>query len=687
MAISGNLAARLRRSVPLLLLCARFLPGSLTAQVRGFDPQFMDTTCAPCRDFYRYANGAWLDSASFPADYNTIGVRRDMEDRVTNAVRAILEDAARTTAPVDPDTRLLGAFYNACMDSARADRAGASAIEEELGRISRLRSRAELTPALLRLHRAGIFAPFAFMAAPDPRLSTRHIGLIYQAGLGLPDRDYYLREDTESDTLRRDYEQHIGRTFRLLGWSRAQADRAARRVMVFETALAQASMTLVAQRDPDSVTHVMTVRDLEALAPSVDWSSYFSGLGITTLASSSDSLDVAQPAFLAAVSRLLAEEPLAGWRSYLIWQLVGAMSPYLGSAFFSEQFEFEQRFSGVATPLPRWRRCAEQTDGFLGDALGRAYLARRLAPDAKARVGVMVEHLRAAFRARLAGLTWMGDSTRSEALRKLDGIHAHIASPDRWEEVGPLAIRRDAPHGTNMLAAARAATRRQLAMIGRPVDRDEWQLSTMVVDAYYDATVNGVFLLPGMLQAPRWVSAEDDAVNYGSLGTLIGHELTHGFDDQGRRYDADGNLRDWWTADDAARFEAQAQRVVEQYAAYVAIDTLHVNGELTLGENIADLGGVMVAYDAFQQTLAGRPPTGSIDGFTPEQRFFLGYAQGWRRLYRPETMRFRTLTDPHSPPSLRINGSLANVPAFARAFGCKAGDPMVRDRTALISIW
>jgi len=670
-----------------LLLASLMVASPLWGQARGFDPAFMDTTCSPCRDFYRYANGAWLDTASFPAAFNTIGVRRDMENRVTETVHQVLESAAHAPADADASEQKLGAYYATCMDSTRQERLGAAAIAPELKRLSAVRSRRELLAAIGHLHSEGVPIPFWFGAQPDPKDATRYIGYIWQAGLGLPDRDYYLRGDPSSDSLRRAYLRHVTRTFRLLGSSTPRAASEANLVLRFETALARASMSLVTQRNPDSIYHKLTVRQLGRSAPGLDWPAYVALRGLGARMTADDSLVVAQPDFLREVGTLLTQAPLSEWQAYLRWQLANFLSPHLGSAFFREHFDFDRQFSGADEPLPRWRRCAEEADAALGDALGRGYVMVAVPADSKARVEAMVENVRAAFLDRIDRLSWMSDATKAQARRKLQAIRPHVAWPAQWRDDRELAVARDAPFPMNALAAGAFESRRQMRRIGEPVDPDEWAFSAITVDAFYNASVNGIFILPGMLQAPRFDPAADDAVNYGSLGTLIGHELTHGFDDEGRKYDAAGNLRDWWGAEDGRRFRELAGRIVSQYAAYVAVDTLHVNGELTLGENIADIGGVMIAHDAFKRSLQGKPPPGARDGFTPEQQFFLGYAQGWRRLYRPETMRLRTLTDPHSPPVWRINGSVAHMPEFARAFRCQEGAPMAFEPESRVSIW
>jgi len=663
------------------------IPARAVAQ-HGVNPAYIDTTCAPCRDFFTFANGAWLNSATIPAAYASTGAARELNDRNTDALRRVLDGAAAGADTArDPALRKLGAFYASCMDSAAADRAAAGPIAEELRLIAAIRTTTDLQREFARLNRLQVYAPFYFAAEVDPKESSRNIGQLYQAGLGLPDREYYRKTDPASDSLRQAYVAHVARTLSLLGATAATAQQDAQRVLRVETALAESSMTLVAQRDPNAIYHRMTVRELQALAPAIDWPAYFTAVGVPPLGSLDATLDVSQPAFFQLVSDRAAYAPLEDWRVYLRWQLADAAAPALGSAFFAENFRFESRLRGTKEPLPRWKRCAAASDDAMGDALGKAYVEREFPPTAKARVLEIVDNLQAALAERLRQLTWMSDSTKTQAQHKLRMILRKIGYPDRWRDYTTLEVARSAPFATNLLNARAFEARRQLAKIGMPVDRSEWGMTPPTVNAYYNPTTNEITFPAGILQPPYFDPAADDAVNYGGIGAVIGHELTHGFDDQGRQYDAAGNLRDWWTAEDGKQFAERAHRVVTQFNGYVAVDTLHVNGELTLGENIADLGGLAIAFDAFQRSLAGKPRPAAIGGFTPEQRFFLSAAQGWRSLTRPETVRLRTLTNPHSPPRWRVNGPASNLPAFARAFGCKPGDPMVRPDSVRAEIW
>ena len=659
----------------------------LAAQ-HGVTRAYLDTTCAPCTDFFGYANGAWLKTAQIPASYSSTGAGRELHDRNTETLRSVLEAAAAAADTThDPTLQKLGAFYGSCMDSVAIERAGGAPFADELRRIDSLRTPRDLQRELARFNRMQIFAPFSFSAEADPKQSSRNIGQLYQAGLGLPDRDYYLKTDPASDSLRRQYVAHVTRTLALLGEPDSTAQRDAQQVMTFETVLAESSMTLVAQRDPNAVYHKMTVRDLQALAPALDWPAFFVAVGVPLLGSAGAALDVSQPAFVRLVSARVATMPLDEWRVYLRWQLANALAPSLSSPFFNEDFGFRSVLWGVKEPLPRWKRCAAATDEAMGEALGKAYVAMQFSAAAKGRVLEMVNNLHAALAARILRLDWMSDSTKIQAYAKLDAVLKKIGYPDVWRDYSALEIQAAWPYATNVQRGREFEQRRQLAKVGHPVDRTEWGMSPPTVNAYYNPSLNEIVFPAGILQPPYFDPAADDAVNYGAIGSVIGHEMTHGFDDQGRQYDAQGNLRDWWTANDARRFTDRAQRGVAQFNGYVAVDTFHINGQLTLGENIADLGGLTIAYYAFEKSLEGKQRPPAIDGFTAEQRFFLGFAQGWRNLTRPEAIRLRTLTDPHSPPRWRVNGSVSNLTEFARAFGCKAGDGMVRPDSVRAQVW
>jgi putative endopeptidase len=650
----------------------------------AFDRSGLDTTCAPCRDFFQFANGGWLTRTEIPAAFPSWGSFNELQTKNLDVLHAVLDDATREAgaAASGSDRAKLGRFYASCMDSAGAEAAGAAVLAPELERIARIGSVADLEAVVAHLHRLGVGALFQFRAEPDAKHSAEVIATVAQGGLGLPDRDYYTKTDSAAARLRREYVGHVARTLELLGTPAAQAESAAARVMAIESALARASMTRVERRDPNAIYHKLATPELEGLMPAFRWPEYFRLTGAPAVAA----LNVEQPAFFRALDTLLARTPLDDWRWYLRWHLAAEASPWLGRAFADEAFRFQQLLTGVKEQQPRWRRCAQAADRFLGDAVGRAYVERAFSPAAKARALEMVHNLEAVMRDRLHGLEWMSEATRAQALAKLEAYANKIGYPDRWRDYAGLEVERGA-FWPNLARAAAFLRARELAKIGRPVDRSEWRMTPPTVNAYYNPRMNEIVFPAGILQPPFFNPAADDAINYGGMGAVIGHELTHGFDDQGRQYDAQGNLRDWWTADDAARFRAQAQLVVDQFAGYVAVDTLRVNGRLTLGENLADLNGLRIAYAAFERALAGKPRPPLIDGFTPEQRFFLGWAQVWRQKTRDDYARLLVTVDPHSPARWRVNGPLANMPEFARAFGCRAGDPMVRPDSLRPRMW
>jgi predicted metalloendopeptidase len=669
------------------ILAAAAPSGAAAAERRGVTRGYMDPKSAPCQDFFRYCNGAWYDTVAIPAAYTGVGAGREMTDRNQDVLRQVLEEtASRVATEKDPTLRKLGAFYVTLMDSARADREGAAPLQPYLDRCAALRTRADVEAEIARLHADGVGVPFAFTALSDFKNSKQVIGILFQSGLGLPERDYYFRTDGKSDTLRREYVAHIVRTFGLLGVPQAQAEREAAAILQLETALAESSLARVEMRDPNRLYHKMTVAELQALAPNLDWTRYFTALGVTPLTRPGASLNVAVPKFARQTSALLATTPVETWRAYLRFHLARTAAPWLGSAFADESFRFTSLISGAKERLPRWKDAVGAIDGAMGEALGKAYVARRFPPEAKARVDELVSDLVAVMGERIDRLAWMSDATRAQARRKLAAIHRKVGYPETWRDYSALEVDTKLSALENLRRAQAFETRRQLSKVETPFDRNEWRMSPPTVNAYYSPFNNEIVFPAGILQPPQFDAAADDALNYGGIGMVIGHEITHGFDDQGRKFDADGNLSEWWTADDDARFKARAQKVIDQYDAYVAVDTLRVNGRLTLGENIADLGGVTLAYHAYQRYLE-RHGRVDIDGFTPEQRFFIGFGQAWRRKMRPETERLRTLTDPHSPAFWRVNGPLSSMQEFREAFGCRDGDPMVRPEEKRAEIW
>ncbi len=674
----------LRRPLASVVMLAALLALPAAAQrpgARALDPADRDTTCAPCRNFYQWANGGWLARNPIPAAYTTWGSFDEIRDRNQTVLRALLEEAARGVgdARAGSSERKLGVFYATCMDSARAEREGAQPLAEQLARIDAIGSRAALQAEVARLQQSGTPAIFNFGSAPDLKDSDRVIAVLAQGGLGLPDRDFYTRRDSVSERIRAEYRAHVGRMLALAGRSAVEAE--AGRVVAIEAALAAVSMTRAQQRDPSATYHKMPLDSVQVLTPHWEWGSYLRARG----AAGVDSINVRQPEFFRTLDRMLVSVPLDDWKAYLRWHYTRSSVQALSTPFLQEAFRMQQVLTGTTERLPRWRRCLGAADATLGDALGEAYVRRTFASEARERAVRMVDNLAAALRERLRGLDWMTDSTRTEALAKLAAFRAKIGHPDRWRSYAGLDVR-PGSHLENVRRAHRWSYARSLARIGQAADRDAWLMTAPSVNAYYNPAHNEIVFPAGILQPPFFDALADDAANYGGMGAVIGHEMAHGFDDQGRRFDASGNLRDWWTAGDAAAFREQARRVAEQFSAYTAVDTVRINGQLTVGENIADLAGLTIAYQALQKELEGKPRT-RVGGFTPEQRFFMAWAQIWRRNTRPETLRLQVATDQHAPSEWRTNGPLSNMPEFARAFGCRPGDPMVRPDSVRARIW
>ena len=611
----------------------------------------LDTTCAPCRDFFQFANGTWLAHTTIPPAYSRWGSFDELAEQNREVLHRILE-GARRQAKAAPGTAasMLGTFYGACMDSAAAETAGLSPIEPLLQAVGTMTSTSELAPKLAWLHGQGVPGLFAFRSGQDPKNSDLMIAFAGQGGLGLPDRDFYFRADSASGAIRAAYLTTMARLLNMAGTDEAAARADAERIMALETALAGASMTNVERRDPLATYHKMPVDSLRGTDPAFGWADYLAGRGLPRL----DSLNVTQPRFFHGVDSLISAVPLDTWKAYLRWKIVADAAPLLTSAFAAESFQFQKLLTGARVMQPRWKRCLQATDEDLGDLLGKAYVKERFSPAARERALAMVRNLEEALGERIGELGWMGDATRRQAAAKLRAFANKIGYPDTWRDYAGVELSPGALYA-NHLSARAYESRRNLGKIGKPVDRGEWMMTPPTVNAFYSSSLNSINFPAGILQPPFYDPSWDDAMNYGGIGAVIGHEMTHGFDDHGRQFDDRGNLRDWWTADDAAHYKERADRVAQQFSSYTVLDTLHLNGRLTLGENIADLGGLAVAYHALQKALAGKPRE-RIDGFTPEQRFFLSYAQVWRELMRPEGLRTQVLTNPHSPPMWRVNG-------------------------------
>jgi putative endopeptidase len=674
-----------------LLLVINATGASILADTRssgsgrpGIDVKSIATRVRPCQDFYSYANGHWLQRNPIPADRSSWGAGSELYEKNLAVLHRILEDAAKnTSAPTGSITRKVGDFYRVGMDEAKIETEGVSPLNKEFARIAAVKDVQSLQDEIAHLHRMNINPAFGFFPYQDFKDSTRIIINIFQGGLGLPDRDYYTNEDDKSKEIRKQYVEHVAKMFELLGDKPAEAIERAKTVMDMETRLAKASMTLVQQRDPSAIYHKMTLEEVNALTPGYSWSRYFASLGVTD----PGDINVAQPEFFKEAGKMLTTVSLEDWKTYLRWNLIAATAGKLSSPFVNESFRFNGTILGGAKELRvRWKRVLQATDQSLGEALGQLYVEKEFSPEAKTRAQTLVANLKAALRDRLLALDWISEATRKQAVRKLDAITVKIGYPDKWRDYSGLAVD-GGSYVMNTLQANVFEFERNLKKLGKPVDRTEWGMTPPTVDAYYNPNFNEIVFPAGILQPPFFDARADDAVNYGAIGSVIGHELTHGFDDQGRQFDADGNLKNWWTAEDEKNYNERAALIEKQYNGYVAVDMLKVNGKLTMGENIADLGGLKIAYLALRKSLEGKPLPPKIDGYTPEQRFFLAFAQGWRRNTRPEALRLQIATDPHSPARLRVLGPISNMPEFFAAFGCHGSGTIARPEALRVKIW
>ena len=658
-------------------------PGTVPEPPLGFSVDHIDRSTDPAQDFYRFAAGRWIDSHPVPADKTRWSAFDELRERNFRLLRDLLEGAARARSRSSKNPRRqVGEFFAAAMDAPLRAKLGRRPLRADLRRIGAARSLGALRPIVARFHRAGVPSLFTTVVTPDEKNSSVYALYLVQGGLSLPDRDYYLLDRFAE--LREAYRQHVRRVLTLVGESPARAERAAQAVLKIETELATASRSRVELRDPNKNYNRFTIDELAPRHSLLRWREYLRYRGIRP----PSYVVVGQPEFFDAVNRLLRSIPLSDWKAYLRWHLVHDSAPYLDPELFDEDFDFFQRkLLGREKPEPDWKRAAVQVDSALGEALGRLYVDRYFPPAARTRMAELVRDLREVFRNRLTGIPWMTDATRAFALAKFDRFTTKIGYPRQFRDYSRVRVSRRDPLG-NVRRARAFEVHRNVVRIGGPVDREEWQMTPPTVNAYFDPTLNEIVFPAGILQPPFFDGSMDDAVNFGGIAVVIGHEITHGYDDQGRKYDADGNLRDWWTAVDAKEFQDRAQRIVEQYSRFEPLPGSPLNGELTMGENIADLGGVSLAFEALQRRIAaGATPDAPIDGFTPEQRFFLSYGQVWRGNVRPEEQRRLLTIDPHSPGRFRVNGALANVPEFWKAFSIPPGAAMRQEETHRVTIW
>ena len=644
----------------------------------------IDRAADPCTDFYAFANHRWLDAVQIPGDQPRWGAFDVLDQRNKKILQAALDESMHSMPPASSPQGKVTRFYASGMDTAAIDKAGLRPVAEALAQADHVTDPEALATTLAFMHRHGIDAGFEFAVRADAKDSTRYLAQVLQGGLGLPDRDYYFREDARSAQIRDAYRKHVARTFALAGADEADAQELAAKVLEMEVLLAKASMTGVERRDVDKTYNKMTVAKLEQAAPGFPWRAYFKALGAPQL----DELNVAQPEFAAAIGRIADRQ--AQWRAYLRWQVLRATSSELPEAFAAEHFAFyEGLLRGRKARPARSQEVIEVIGGRYGQepmaqALSRIFVERAFSAESKARMLEVVANVKAALAERLRSLEWMGAETRARALDKLAAMGAKVGYPEKWRDFSDADVG-DYSYAENWMRAKEFWMRRNISRIGQPVDRSDWFMSPHIVNAQYNGSGNEIILPAAILQPPFFDPKADDAVNYGGIGVVIGHEITHGFDDRGRRFDAHGNLTDWWTADDAKHYVERAGRVERQYGGYVGVEDIHVNGKLTLGENISDVGGTKIAYLAMEKALAGKPRA-EIDGLTPEQRFFLSFAQIWRTRSREENERLQLRTDPHSPPRFRVAGVIANLPEFSAAFSCKATGPLLSE-SRRANIW
>ena len=669
------------------------------APTRAIDRANFDTTCAPCNDFYQFANGGWLKNHTIPNDKASLGSFGMLGDKNQDVVRGIVDDDAKLvrSGETKPGTNewKIGTFFMACMDTVAIEKAGLAPLKSTLDAIAAVKTTDDVVKAFGGAGRGGRgggggggrgggggLAPFGVNPGSDPKNANDIILNANQGGLSLGDRDDYLKGDDRSKKLRQDYLDHVTRSLKLIGESDAAAAADAATILALETRLANVTIPRVALRDPNATYHKMALEEFQKMTPHIDWMRYLKQQGAKGVAP----INVRTPTYFTALDSLIPAVPVDDWKAYLRWHATNGAMGSMGSALRNEAFRWQQVTSGVKEAQPRVKQCSQATNGALGEAVGQDYVKRNFSPAAKARATKMVDNLVNALRDRIAALDWMSQPTKDEATTKLNAFLRKVAYPDKWRDYSTLAIRTGS-YAENQRAVGEWNSARSWARLGKPLDKTEWGMTPPTVNASYSPNLNQIQFPAGILAPPFFDPTADDAVNYGAIGAVIGHEMTHGFDDQGRQFDAKGNLRDWWTPDDAAKYKIAAKRVVDQFSEFTVVDDqTHVNGQLTQGENIADFGGLTVAYAAMEKALGDKPRT-KIDGYTPEQRFFLAWAQIWRELQRPEAQLQQVKTNPHSPGKWRVDGPLANMPEFKAAWGCKDGDAMVRAEGLRARIW
>ncbi len=649
----------------------------------SFKTSYMDTTVTPGNDFYTYAVGNWVKENPIPDEYSIWTSFTVLAENNYIVLHKILNKAAEDkNAEEGSIEQKVGDFYYTGMDSAKINKDGFAPLKPELEKIDNIKSKKDFYNQLVFLHRQIANPLFSFGSGPDAKNSEMVISQLDQSGLGLPDRDYYLNNDDRSKDIRKNYVEHIAKMFQLIGENEPAAKQDAEQVMAIETRLAKASMSRVERRDPNKTYNKMSYSALKKLTPDFDWNYYFTSVGLKD----PGDINVASPGFFKEVDAMVKSTPAADWKAYLKWNLIRGTANYLSDDFVNEHFNFFGKYlNGLKVLQPRWKRVLGSTNRNLGKALGQLYVQEVFPPEAKQRAKKIVMTLLDALKERINNLDWMSSETKEKAMAKLAAFTVKIGYPDKWEDFTNLHLKRDS-YLDNMLRCSLFEYKRDLDKIGKPVDKTEWFMNPQTVNAYYNPLNNEIVFPAAILQPPFYDPKADDAINYGAMGAVIGHEITHGFDDEGRQYDAQGNIKDWWTKADGERFKERAQKIIDQFNSYAAIDTFHINGELTEGENIADLGGLNVSFTAFKNTKQYKNNE-IIDGLTPAQRFFISWANIWKNNIRPQALKLRLKTDPHSPGKFRVLGPLTNMPEFWKAFNVKKGEPMRMPDDKLVKIW
>ena len=671
----------------ILFLLLSIFPSFTFAQSNSSQPESaapfsaVDKTANPCADFFQYSCGNWLKTAKIPPDQSSWGTFPELLERNETIMKGILEKAAANNPERDSIDQKIGDYYESCMDEKAVDAKGFEPLKPELDRIAGVKDKQSLIDAIARVHMIGPNPLFSFYSQPDLHDANMVIAYIDQGGLSLPDREYYLKDDAHMIQIRGQYVEYVTQVFSLAGQTPEQAAESAKTVLRIETALAKAAMDRTARRDPKTRDHKMSSEEASQLAANFELPRFFADVNAPKISN----LNVSNPEFFKQVNQLLESEPLDAWKTYVSWHLLDGTAPWLSKPFVDANFKMEQAITGQSEIKPRWKRCVAAVDDELGEALGQRYVEQTFGADGKQRMLKMVEALEKSLSEDIQNLSWMSDETKKQAHVKLSAIRNKIGYPDKWRDYSSIKLSRD-NFFSDIQGTTEFESHRQINKIGKPVDHGEWQVPPPTVDAYYDPQMNDINFPAGVLQPPLYDPKTDAAPNYGNTGGTIGHELTHGFDDEGSQFDAKGNLRNWWTKEDREKFDSRTKCVRGQYAQYIVVDNIHINSALTLGEDVADLGGEILAYMAWKDATKGQNLQ-TTDGLTPDQRFFIGFAQWDCANQRPEDLRVSAVTNPHSPPEHRINGVVVNMPEFANAFSCKQGQPMTKAPEKICKVW